>query len=143
MKITKLDVAVAVLAGLTCLTMKFGLPVWALFIGWAWYFALGTKSIAFKQAIPALFLGYLLAAIAIIIYTASGHQMIVLMIAVGITVFLLMLSIKARSVDVREKPKNVYKEQVKIIEDSGYFVQEVVELDPFEKDHAIVLASSV
>jgi fibrillarin-like pre-rRNA processing protein len=55
----------------------------------------------------------------------------------------LILSIKARSVDVREKPKNVYEKQIQVIEDSGYIIHEVVELDPFEKDHAIVLASFV
>lgn len=55
----------------------------------------------------------------------------------------LILSIKSRSIDVREKPFNVYVEQIKIIEDSGFFINEVIELDPFEKDHAIVLASSV
>jgi fibrillarin-like pre-rRNA processing protein len=54
----------------------------------------------------------------------------------------LVLTIKSRSIDVREKPKNVYMEQIKIIEEAGYFIHEVVELDPFEKDHAIVLASS-
>jgi len=54
----------------------------------------------------------------------------------------LMLSIKSRSIDVRLSPKKVYEEQVKIIKDSGYFIHEVIELDPFEKDHAIVLASS-
>jgi hypothetical protein len=94
MKITKLDFSVAILAGLTCLTMKFGLPVWALFIGWAWYFALGAKSIVFKQAIPALFVGYLLASISIVTYAVSGYQMIALIIAVAVTVFILMLSIK-------------------------------------------------
>ncbi len=94
MKVTKLDFAVAILAGFTCLTMLFDLPVWALFIGWAWYFALGAKTFAFKQAIPALFVGYLLAAISIIIYAASDYQMIALMISVAVTVFILMLSIK-------------------------------------------------
>jgi fibrillarin-like pre-rRNA processing protein len=55
----------------------------------------------------------------------------------------LVLTIKSRSIDVREKPKNVYMEQIKIIEEAGYSIHEVIELDPFEKDHAIVLASSV
>ena len=54
-----------------------------------------------------------------------------------------MLTIKSRSVDVREKPKDVYADQVKIIEEAGYKVHEVVILDPFEKDHAMVIASSV
>lgn len=55
----------------------------------------------------------------------------------------IVLTIKSRSVDVRKKPKNVYMEQIKIIEEAGYLIHEVIELDPFEKDHAIVLASSV
>jgi fibrillarin-like pre-rRNA processing protein len=54
-----------------------------------------------------------------------------------------LLTIKSRSVDVREKPKDVYADQVRIIEESGYKVHQVVILDPFEKDHAMVLASSV
>ena len=54
----------------------------------------------------------------------------------------MMLSIKSRSIDVREKPQDVYADQVKIIEDAGYTVHEVVVLDPYEKDHAMVLASS-
>jgi fibrillarin-like pre-rRNA processing protein len=53
-----------------------------------------------------------------------------------------LLTIKSRSVDVREKPKDVYADQVKIIEESGYKVHKVIILDPFEKDHAMVLASS-
>jgi fibrillarin-like pre-rRNA processing protein len=55
----------------------------------------------------------------------------------------MMLSVKSRSIDVREKPEDVYADQVKIIEDAGYIVHEMVILDPFEKDHAMVLASSV
>jgi fibrillarin-like pre-rRNA processing protein len=54
----------------------------------------------------------------------------------------IMLSIKSRSVDVRESPKDVYTKQIKIIENSGYEVNQVIVLDPFEKDHAMVLASS-
>ena len=54
----------------------------------------------------------------------------------------MMLTIKSRSIDVKEKPADIYADQVKIIEDAGYSVHEVVILDPYEKDHAMVLASS-
>ena len=94
MKVTRLDVTVAVLAGLTVLTMKFNFDVWALFIGWAWYFALGAKVSIFKKAIPALFVGYILAGIAVLVYAAAGFNFYVLIAAVAVTVFLLMLSIK-------------------------------------------------
>jgi fibrillarin-like pre-rRNA processing protein len=55
----------------------------------------------------------------------------------------MMLSVKSRSIDVRENPQAVYADQVRIIETAGYKVHELVVLDPFEKDHAMVLASSV
>jgi fibrillarin-like pre-rRNA processing protein len=55
----------------------------------------------------------------------------------------MMLSIKSRSIDFREKPREVYADQVKIIEDAGYNVHELVILDPFEKDHAMAIASAV
>ena len=53
----------------------------------------------------------------------------------------IMLSIKARSIDVKENPKNIYETQTKIIEEAGFTVSEVIELHPFEKDHAMVLGS--
>lgn len=53
-----------------------------------------------------------------------------------------MLSIKARSIDVTEKPSEVFKAQVKIMEESGLKVNQLISLDPYEKDHAMVLALS-
>lgn len=94
MKITKLDISVAILAGLTCFGLLIKLPVWALFIGWAWYFALGATPAAFKQAIPAMFVGYILASVTIMSYAASGYSIWVMVAAVAVTVFILMLSLK-------------------------------------------------
>jgi fibrillarin-like pre-rRNA processing protein len=54
----------------------------------------------------------------------------------------MMLTVKSRSIDVSEKPETIYADQVKIIESAGYLVHEVVILDPYEKDHAMILASS-
>lgn len=51
-----------------------------------------------------------------------------------------MLSIKSRSIDVRKKPQEIYEEQIKILEAGGLAVSELVELDPFEKDHAMAIA---
>jgi len=53
-----------------------------------------------------------------------------------------MLSIKSRSVDVRRKPRDVYDAQVEVLEAGGLKVRELVELDPYEKDHAMALAES-
>ncbi len=54
----------------------------------------------------------------------------------------IMLTIKSRSIDVSEKPEDIYEDQLKIIESAGYTVHEMVILDPYEKDHAMILASS-
>lgn len=54
----------------------------------------------------------------------------------------IMLSVKARSIDVKEDPKVIYEEQVKILEDAGLSIIDVIELDPFEKDHAMIIASN-
>ncbi len=54
-----------------------------------------------------------------------------------------MLSIKSRSIDVSRDPAEIYKDQVKILEAGGFRVEEVIELDPYELDHALALASLV
>ena len=53
-----------------------------------------------------------------------------------------MLSIKSRSVDVRRRPRDVYEAEVAALEGGGLKVRELVELDPYEKDHAMALAES-
>ena len=53
-----------------------------------------------------------------------------------------MLSIKSRSVDVKQKPRDVYDAQVEGLEGGGLKVRELIELDPYEKDHAMALAES-
>ncbi|MCF7872209.1 fibrillarin-like rRNA/tRNA 2'-O-methyltransferase [Candidatus Woesearchaeota archaeon] len=46
-----------------------------------------------------------------------------------------LLALKARSVDVSRKPKDIFKETRTFLE-KKYFVVDYRELDPFEKDHA-------
>jgi fibrillarin-like pre-rRNA processing protein len=53
-----------------------------------------------------------------------------------------MLSIKSRSIDVIEKPQEVYRAQVKILEEWGLKVSQLIDLEPYEKDHAMALAGS-
>ncbi|MBN2336223.1 fibrillarin-like rRNA/tRNA 2'-O-methyltransferase [Candidatus Bathyarchaeota archaeon] len=53
-----------------------------------------------------------------------------------------MLSIKSRSVNVTQKPKDVFSDQAAVLEAGGLKVHELVELDPYEKDHAMALAES-
>lgn len=53
----------------------------------------------------------------------------------------IMLSVKARSIDVKENPEIIYASQVKILEEAGLNIIEVINLEPFEKDHAMIIAS--
>jgi fibrillarin-like pre-rRNA processing protein len=54
-----------------------------------------------------------------------------------------MFSIKSRSIDVGRSPAEIFKEQVKLLEGKSFSVEELIELDPFEKDHALALASFI
>lgn len=97
LKITRLDISVAVLAGISCFfmavpTVRF--PVWGLFIGWAWYFAEGAQPKAFRRAIPPMLFGYAMAVIAAIAFAAAGSSIWVLAGIVAITVLGIMLSCK-------------------------------------------------
>lgn len=51
-----------------------------------------------------------------------------------------LMAIKSRSVDVTRPPKEVYEEQIGELKADGFEVLEVVELEPYERDHAMALA---
>lgn len=54
----------------------------------------------------------------------------------------LLLVVKARSIDVLAEPARVFKQEVKRLEAAGFTVEQVIELSPFEKDHALICASA-
>ena len=51
-----------------------------------------------------------------------------------------LMAIKSRSIDVTRPPGEVYEEQIGELKASGFTVLEVVELEPYERDHAMALA---
>lgn len=53
----------------------------------------------------------------------------------------LLLVVKARSIDVVKDPKVVFKEETAKLEAAGFAVASVIELSPFDKDHALILAT--
>ena len=53
----------------------------------------------------------------------------------------LLLVVKARSIDVLKDPKQVFSEESRKLEKAGFNVRSIVELSPFDKDHALVLAT--
>ena len=54
----------------------------------------------------------------------------------------LLLVVKARSIDVLKEPAKVYSEEGRKLERAGFKVKSVVELSPFDKDHALFFATN-
>lgn len=52
----------------------------------------------------------------------------------------LLLAIKARSIDVTAEPSEVYKKEIETLNRRGFEIIDVVHLEPFDKDHAMVYA---
>lgn len=52
----------------------------------------------------------------------------------------MFLAIKARSVDVTLEPSEVYKREIETLKSRGFKIVDVVHLEPFDKDHAMVFA---
>ncbi|WP_440059867.1 fibrillarin-like rRNA/tRNA 2'-O-methyltransferase [Thermogladius sp. 4427co] len=52
----------------------------------------------------------------------------------------LLLAIKARSIDVTKEPSEVYKREIETLKNRGFEIIDVVHLEPYDKDHAMVYA---
>ena len=52
----------------------------------------------------------------------------------------LLLVVKARSIDVLKEPAQVFREERGKLEEAGFQVLSIVELSPFDKDHALMFA---
>ena len=50
-----------------------------------------------------------------------------------------MITIKARSIDVVQKPKKIFKQEEKKLKEKGFKIIEKVKLEPYEKDHIAFL----
>jgi fibrillarin-like pre-rRNA processing protein len=52
----------------------------------------------------------------------------------------IMLAVKAQSIDVTKEPSKVYRQEIKVLENRGFRVDEVVYLEPYDKAHAMIVA---
>jgi fibrillarin-like pre-rRNA processing protein len=52
-----------------------------------------------------------------------------------------LFAVKARSIDVSRDPATIFRQERNILEENGYKVREMIRLDPFEKDHSMILGS--
>jgi fibrillarin-like pre-rRNA processing protein len=51
-----------------------------------------------------------------------------------------IMAVKSRSIDVTKAPQRVYETEIEKLKEGGFEIVESLELDPFEKDHALVVA---
>jgi fibrillarin-like pre-rRNA processing protein len=54
-----------------------------------------------------------------------------------------MLAIKARSVDVTKEPMDVFKHEINVLERRGFKIKDVKKLEPYDKDHAMVVGELI
>ncbi len=52
----------------------------------------------------------------------------------------LMLVVKTRSIDVTKEPRSIVEDEVAKLRKNGFSIEEVIYLEPFDKDHAMVIA---
>ncbi|MEM2702056.1 MAG: fibrillarin-like rRNA/tRNA 2'-O-methyltransferase [Candidatus Bathyarchaeia archaeon] len=52
----------------------------------------------------------------------------------------IMLAVKARSIDVTKEPDEVYEREIEILKKNGFQIHQVIHLEPYDKDHAMILA---
>ncbi|MHA1483050.1 MAG: fibrillarin-like rRNA/tRNA 2'-O-methyltransferase, partial [Candidatus Heimdallarchaeaceae archaeon] len=48
-------------------------------------------------------------------------------------------AVKARSIDVTKDPKIIYDEIIKDLESSGLTILEKIDIEPYEKDHIVII----
>jgi fibrillarin-like pre-rRNA processing protein len=51
-----------------------------------------------------------------------------------------MLACKSQSIDVTMSPQAVYQQEARVLRKRGFDVKEIVELDPYDKAHAMIVA---
>ncbi|MDI6690564.1 MAG: fibrillarin-like rRNA/tRNA 2'-O-methyltransferase [Candidatus Bathyarchaeota archaeon] len=52
----------------------------------------------------------------------------------------IMLAVKAQSIDVTKEPSEIYEREIRVLENRGFRIEEVVHLEPYDKAHAMIVA---
>lgn len=51
-----------------------------------------------------------------------------------------VLAVKAQSIDVTRDPSDVYRSEMRVLEKRGFRIEEIVNLEPYDKAHAMIAA---
>ena len=54
----------------------------------------------------------------------------------------IMFAVKAQSIDVTKEPSEVYKHEIRVLQNRGFRIEEVVYLEPYDKAHAMIVAQT-
>lgn len=95
--VNQTDLVVAGVSALACLGTIAGMPVWAMFIGWAWYLAIGANKKAIKEGSITCTSAAILALTAVAltdVLSASMPDIYASMISVFLTILALMILLK-------------------------------------------------
>ncbi|MHA1267460.1 MAG: fibrillarin-like rRNA/tRNA 2'-O-methyltransferase [Candidatus Helarchaeota archaeon] len=52
----------------------------------------------------------------------------------------ILLFIKSRSIDVTKDPEEIYKKQIKVLEQAHFQCMKIMNLSPYSEDHALIIA---
>ncbi|MEM4482013.1 MAG: fibrillarin-like rRNA/tRNA 2'-O-methyltransferase [Desulfurococcaceae archaeon] len=52
----------------------------------------------------------------------------------------LLMAVKARSIDVTKEPSEIYRKEINTLKERGFDIVDVVHLEPYDKDHAMIYA---
>jgi len=52
----------------------------------------------------------------------------------------IMIAVKAQSIDVTKEPSEVYEHEIKVLENRGFRIEEVVHLEPYDIAHAMIVS---
>jgi fibrillarin-like pre-rRNA processing protein len=50
----------------------------------------------------------------------------------------ILLVVKTRSIDVTQDPRTVILQEAKKLENSGFHLEQILNLDPYDKDHGLI-----
>ena len=93
-KYTWMDFFTAVLSASVVFLIPLGVPLWALFLSWTWYFIIAKNGNVLKQALPAMLIGYLAGASSVFLFNLSGENYFVLALCGFACVSMLMVLFK-------------------------------------------------
>ena len=54
-----------------------------------------------------------------------------------------LLAVKAQSIDVTKDPREIFRQEARVLKKRGFDVKEVIDLEPYDKAHAMIVAQSV